>query len=740
MNDATVRVVLCHSVPGRMRVRVPFRLCSPDSALRLQHSLEQRPEVQGITLRPITGSVILLYDSTRITPEQLLHVLSDALVDSSSNPRDTDGRIPSERRRTEAPSTTTRDSFARRLTEVVALTGFVAYTFVRGVVLGSPLAQGPFSLVAGVSAVGALPLLRRAVGDLRQGRPLSLFPFLAGTVTIAIVVGEALTALEVIWILRVGMLLEEYVADRSRRAIREALQVSIRNAFVLVDGAEVEVPVTQLRVGDLLAVHAGERIAADGVVVRGDASVDEALISGRSQPEQRDPGDRVFAGTIVEVGSLVVGVERAGQDTYIARTLEMVEEALRNRAPAERRADVLAARLVRLGSVVTLATLVVTGDLMRTFTVLLVVSCPCATVLAASTAVTAALANAARNAVLVKGGLYLERIGEADSFCFDKTGTVTSDLPHVVAVVPRAPWQRSAEVLALAAAAETHGQHPVARAIVGAARAQGVTPTTDVIPEFVLGRGARARVDQDTVLVGNLRFMEEHGVRATYFRGRSQALLQSGNTVLYVARNGKLQGMIALATTVRSGSEATLGWLRKDGVSELRLITGDEEPVARSVGRALGFDSYDAPLLPDEKADLVDGLVAGGKRVVVVGDGVNDALALSKASVGVAMGAGGAEAAIEAADIALVDSELERLVMLRQLSHRTLRVIEQNYWMATGTNLFGVAMAVTGHLAPVMGGLLHIAHTTAIMANSSRLLRWGAPGLTEGHGAETLPK
>jgi cation-transporting P-type ATPase C len=286
-------------------------------------------------------------------------------------------------------------------------------------------------------------------------------------------------------------------------------------------------------------------------------------------------------------------------------------------------------------------------------------------------------------------------------------------------------------VLALAAAAEIHNEHPIAKSIVQAANSLGIIPEPHAVCDFVLGRGVRAELLGDAILVGNRRFMEEEGVKVGYYNSRAQSAVAKAHTALYVAKNGKVQGMIAVANTVRPRAGEVLNWLRSDGVTTLDMVTGDTESMAASMAESFGFDGYRAALLPEDKGRYVAELQTNGRRIVMVGDGVNDALALSRSHVGIAMGAGGADVAIEAADIALVDSDLERIVKLRQLSHQTLAVVEQNHWLAISTNLMGAALGATGLLSPIMGGLLHIVHTLGILANSKRLQSWEAPGLPD---------
>ncbi len=735
INVTAKKFTIKNRIPGRLRLKIPAIRFSNARANILEDQLLRHELVNRAEARPKSGSLILLFDPDKVGTDTVLGLVRSVLKNLPSP--SLSGVLSGHAAcgldcRTCRPiigPVQRRKSMLGRVVEVVAITLFVGFVLIRKLIFKAPLAQGVFSVVAGVALVGAIPLFRHAVNDLRQGKTMSLFPFLAATCVLSIFVGEAMTALEVIWILRVGMLLEDYVAEQSRRAISEILQVATKDAYILIDGVEVQTPVDQLREGDTLVLHTGEKIPVDGVVLEGEALVDEAHITGRAEPEMRRADDPVFAGTIVQKGVIYIRADRVGDDTYLCRILHLVEDAIENRAPAEKQADILAARLFRLGAFATVATLLLTADPVRAFTVMLVMACPCATVLAASTAVTAALANAARNHLLIKGGLHLEMVGKADSFFFDKTGTITSEIPEVLEVIPRTPQQTEVQVLKTAAIAEIHNEHPMARAVVDAAVARGIALESHAVCEFILGRGVMAKTGGNEILVGNDHFMQDRNIGVKYFQKEAEARVLQGHTVLYVAKNGKLQGVIVVANAVRANAKAVLDWLRQDGASYLFLGTGDTGSVAESLADSLGFDGYQGDLLPEGKADYVEKFEKEGKRVVMVGDGVNDALALSKATVGVAMGAGGAEVAIEAADIALVDSELERLVAMRQLSHRTLLTIEQNYYLATGTNVLGVILGAGGLLSPVMAGMLHIVHTLGILINSSRLLNWEAPGL-----------
>jgi cation-transporting P-type ATPase C len=428
---------------------------------------------------------------------------------------------------------------------------------------------------------------------------------------------------------------------------------------------------------------------------------------------------------VIEVGTIRILAEKVGGATYLSRLVKLVDDSMTESIVAEHRADILARRLTRLGFIMTGATLFLTRDLYRALSVLLIMSCPCATVLAASTALAAALANAARHRIVVKGGSYVEDAATIDTVCLDKTGTVTTEIPEVIDVIPHAAaGQTSSSLLTLAAAVEANSSHPVGRAIVEAARDKGVLSAAHVSGEIVLGRGIRARVNGDRVVVGNLDFMAAQGIDPREFARAIAPYRGGGHTLVCVAKNDRPQGVLIIANHLREGFAEAIQGLRREGVSSFHLISGDSLPATKLVADRLGIESYQAPILPQDKSRYVDELQGAGKRVLMVGDGVNDALAISHATIGVAMGQQGNDVAVETADVVLTTSDPAGLVFLRELSRRTRRTIEQNFWLATGTNLAGAFGGLTGALSPLTGGAVHMAHSAAIFWNSTRLLRW----------------
>ncbi len=707
---------VCHAIPGRLRLKVPAIYRREEEAASLAHWLTLQESISAASAQPVTGSLVISYRG-----EVSLPALLALVAEGVRQLPDLLAATPPWSARLEEVRLEQNDRLAWGIRKLAALTGFLGLNLFKSLVWGAPFS--PAVLTVG-AVVASLPLWSRTLADISNYRLVGLNPLLSTASVLAIATGEAMTALEVIWILDIGEVLEEYVADRSRRAIRDILQVCAKNTVVLTDGREVEMPVQQVQVGDVVVVRAMEKVPVDGIVVAGEALVDQAHFTGCSEPELRREGDPVYAGTIVQDGRIQIRAEKVGEATYLNQIIFLVERSLLLRPQAEKQAELLAVRLSRLGVAATFLALVLTQDLAKVFAVLLVMACPCATILAAATAVSASLANAADHLVLIKGGLYLERFGATDCLCFDKTGTITTGVPEVRQVAWHASLTDYAEVLTLAAVAEYRNPHPLARAVVKKAEEEGLVLANDAVSETILGRGVRTVWGLNTILVGSHAFFLEEGIPTAAFAAQAQDMAGSGLSVLYVAKNQRLLGLIGLAAAVRPELPQVLAWLRQDGVKEIHLVSGDVPALVQRLAREHGFDGFGAALLPEEKAAYVTALTDQGYRVAFVGDGVNDAPALAKAEVGVAMGAGGSETAIATADIALVDDDLRRLIYLRQLSCQTLGIIQQNFLLALATDLLGAGLALTGRLTPMVGGVMHVGHAALISANSGRLLSW----------------
>ncbi|KIX15327.1 heavy metal translocating P-type ATPase [Dethiosulfatarculus sandiegensis] len=719
-----------HSVAGRIRIRIRQKACD----LSLDKAGSSVRDLKGVFLVRINQgcrSLVISYDESQLNPQTILDYLYSltGTLRVVSTAKNTPCKKISKNSCSCLQNSKERPlrKPARRL---LGLSAVGIGVFIRTNLLGLGVAQTLLSPLGLITAAAAIPMILHAWRERKNGK-LSLDGFLGGSIVLAVVMGEAMTALEILWVDSAAGLLTAWITERSRKAISRILDVTSRSTYLLVDGVEVQVPVEEVQVGDTVVLHTGEKVAVDGLIIDGEAMLDESPINGRAEYAAKKKGDEVFAGTFVRSGVIYVRAEKVGDETYLARVLHMVENSLENKAPIQGVADDLAKKLIKIGGFATVGTLLATASFWRAFTVLLVMACPCATVLSASTAISAALNAAARRNILIKGGRYLEEVGRMDTACFDKTGTITTNHPIVAAVSPLSGITAE-EMLYLAASAETHNQHPLARAVTEKAEQMGIVPGRHAVCEYFLGQGVRAELDGSLILVGSAKLMEKYQVSPGKSAADAREMESLGLTVLYVAKDGLLQGVLGLANPSRPEALWMLDQLAESGLKHRMMVTGDAKSSALALCREMGFEKCYYSVMPEQKARIVDDLKAQGLKVMMVGDGINDALALAQADVGVAMGAGGAEVAIEAADIALVNDDLKGVVYVHSLSRATMRVVQQNFWLATGSNLVGVVLGALGMLSPMAAGLLHIVHSLGVLANSSRLLGYETPKAKSG--------
>lgn len=614
---------------------------------------------------------------------------------------------------------TKKESWTRKLVTFSILSGYALYLFISENILGLSIAATPFSLVAGISLIAAIPLLKEAYVDIKN-KKITLHSFMSFTLLLAIFGGEATAAFEIIYILRGGMLLEEYIAEKSKKEIHKLIELDMKKVYILLDDVELEVELCDVKEGDIVVARSGEKIPVDGTILEGNAQIDEAIINGRSEPSLKKEGDEVFSNTYIEKGRVYIKVSATGANTYIARVMSKVEEALAHKSPSELAADKLASRLLKLGTLLTFGTLFATGSLVRAFSVMIVMSCPCATVLAASTAISAGMAKGAKENILIKGGEYLEKVSQSEVFCFDKTGTLTTGKPIIKEIYTKENISEK-ELLTYALLAEGKNTHPIAKAITSYAKSLDIEekelPSCEVYP----GLGVKVQSGDEVILVGNRKLLNNYKISVKSLQSKVQKCLDNAQSIVYIVRGKELLGFLSFEHEVRSGTKQMLEELRKRGVKRLILLTGDEEKVVQSFSSQYGFDEVYSNLMPEQKAQKIQDFKQEYENVVMVGDGVNDTLAMSRSDVAISFACGGSEAAIEVSNIAITDSQPQDIIKLYDLSQKSLRVVEQNYWLGTSTNLIGVALASVGLLSPVAAGAIHIGHTVGIMTNSSKL-------------------
>jgi Cd2+/Zn2+-exporting ATPase/Cu+-exporting ATPase len=570
----------------------------------------------------------------------------------------------------------------------------------------------PFPIGIALVIAGGWPVYRNVVRAILKRQIISHTVMTLGVLA-ALAVGEWVTAAIVVVFMRVGEYVESFTTESARRAVKELTAIAPQTARVERDRAEIEVPVGEVKVSEIVIVRPGEKIPVDGEVLSGQATIDQAAITGESMPVEVSNGSRVFAATIAKLGSLRVKTLRIGADTTFGRVVKLVEEAEANRADVQRFADKFSAYYLPIVAGIGALTFLISRNPLATAAVL-VVACSCSIALATPVAMLASIGGSAKRGLLIKGGKYLEMLARADIVLVDKTGTLTLGQPQITDIIPLNGLSTS-DILVLAASAERYSEHPLAEAVRAAARTQNIALLEPKNFEAIPGMGIRAEIQGRLVTLGN-----RHLIPSAKSLSIAQQLEDKGKTLLFMTRNDELAAIIAASDTLRPEVPSALKELRSLGVKQIELLTGDNERTASSLAEKLGVD-YRANLLPELKIEIVKEYQSKGHTVVMIGDGVNDAPALAQADVGIAMGAAGADVAVEAAHVTLMREDWTLVPEVISIARRTMDIIKMNLAFTAVYNVVGLGLAAFGFLPPVLAAAAQSLPDIGILANSARL-------------------
>jgi Zn2+/Cd2+-exporting ATPase len=583
--------------------------------------------------------------------------------------------------------------------------------------------------VASVSAlVGAIvlgyPIVWTAVKDIYRGL-LSINELVAIAVLAAFASGDYKTAGVVAFFMLLGEIIETRTAEGARASIESLIKLTPTKARRLTAQGEEEVAARDLAIGDLIRVRPGDNVAADGVIVNGQGSFNQATITGESLPADKKPGDEVFAGTQNLTGVLEIKVSRAGQETTLGRVRELILAAEKTKLPIMKIVDQYMGFYTPLVLVIAALVWVFTGKTHGLNNVISVIifSCPCAFILATPTAMVAALSAAARLGILIKNVADIELAAKINAFVFDKTGTLTTGELAVSRLAPLGDT-KPAELLRVAASAERYSNHPTAKALVQLAGEAGVPLIEPKDFSEAAGRGIKAQLDGSPVLVGRAQWLRDNGIKEDLLKSVDLNEAE-GWSLIFVAQGGRCLGWVGLQDQTRAEARESLTELKHSGVRRISMVSGDRQPVATRVAQEIGCEEARGECLPQNKVEFVRGIKAKGYNVAVVGDGVNDAPALAAGDIGIAMGAAGSEVAIHSATIALMNNDLRRLPFLVKLSRSTRSVINQNFLFGVIFIIGGMTLAALGKVPPVVAAAMHTAGSLIVVFNSARLVRKG---------------
>ena len=575
----------------------------------------------------------------------------------------------------------------------------------------------PFDAAWAAILLCGVPILMEAIIGLITAFDIKADVLVSLALIASVCIGEDFAAGEVAFIMQLGALLEDLTVAKARAGIEKLVHLTPQTARVIIDGTEKIIPAQQVKVGDVIRVLPGETVAVDGIILSGQTSVNQAVMTGESLPVDKSAGDEVSSGTVNQFGAFEMRAAKVGEDSSIQRMIKLVQSADAGKAKIVGLADRWATWIVVIALSAAGLTWAFTGEIIRAVTIL-VVFCPCALVLATPTAIMAAIGNSTKHGFLVREGDALERLSAVTKITFDKTGTLTYGTPQVTAVKSVSKFTEE-EVYAFAAAAEQLSEHPLGKAIL---RCYGKKPAACDHFKMDPGEGVSATVDGKLVKAGNLKLLKGITLSKTLAKEAGKYLME-GSTVTYVAIDGILAGYIVLSDTVREESRDMVAALERIGVQPV-LLTGDNQNAARTIADQLGIRQVYAGCLPEDKLRHIGAYQENGDAVCMIGDGINDAPALKKANVGIAMGGVGSDIAVDAADIALVDDEIRELPHLLSLSKRMMTTIKVNLTFSMGLNFLAIALAITGLLGPVIGALVHNAGSVLVILNSALLLNW----------------
>lgn len=535
----------------------------------------------------------------------------------------------------------------------------------------------------------------------------------------SVITGEYFAAGEVALIMQIGSLLEDHTSGKAEEGIEKLIRLTPQTAHVIRNGVESEIPAEQVAIGDKVRVLAGEMIPVDGLITEGETTIDQSVMTGESIPVDKKAGDRVFSGSVNQYGTFLMTAEKESGDSSLQRMIRLAEEAKAYEAPVVTLANKWATWLVTAAFACAVVTWLFTGEFMRAVTVL-VVFCPCAFILATPTAVLAGIGNAAKYGIIIRSGSALEKFSKIKRAAFDKTGTLTYGRPQVTKTVSLVDSYSERDILRIAASAEKLSEHPLGKAIVRAYDGP-ILEAADF--KIAAGRGISAVAEGRHVLAGNADYMTAEGIDISKAEQKAASAFAEGATVIYLSVDSRLAGFLTLADTLKEDSAVTVRRLKDSGVIPM-LLTGDNERAAESIALKVGISEVKADLLPEEKMEIIKRCSGKGEPVSMIGDGVNDALALTAADAAVAMGVIGSDIAIESADAVLVSDDIKRIPYLFRLTKKVMQKIKANIVAAMIINITAVILSAAGILNPITGALWHNCGSVFVVVNAAMLLRY----------------
>ena len=713
--------MVLHSIPGRIRIGCRALRYLGEYEEEIENRLTNDYAVSSTMLTSVTENIVIEFNPDKTSSKEVLENTENIIglfstVAYKLDKEEQSQQTVQERRLQEEP-----------INEMLMRIGINALTILIGFILKPSPPETFLQKFTNMNALTALslskPIFKSGFNALRYHRRPNADTLSAAAIMASLISGKSASSLTIILLADIAELLTAYTMEKTRSAIKGMLSIEDQTAWkVMENGKEVRVPLSEIAPDDLIAVHTGDKVPVDGTVNEGEASVDQASLTGEFMPSVKSKQDKVYAGSTIKTGNLIVKAERVGDDRAISRIVHMGEEAQSRKAPIQAYADRFSAQFIPVNFLLSFIVYLITRSPTRALN-MLIIDYSCGVRLSTATAFAAAICRAASQGVLVKGGNFIEMLNDSDTLILDKTGTITEGRPKVVSIHPASGNHTGTkEIVQYAAACEETTNHPIALAILHKAREMGWAIPDHSNIDVILGKGVETTVEGQKIRVGSESFMIESGIPVAVSEQTIQNMTHKGENVVYVGKGEKMIGVIGIQDSLREDMKKTLNRLRRMGYDDIILLTGDVEEHANKVAAKMTVDSYKAQVLPEDKAEMVLRKQARGNSVVMVGDGVNDAPALAYADVGVSLGRGSTEISIETADVAINSNNPLYLPGIIGLSQKTMETVKQNFMTAIVVNSVGLMLASMGVLPVFWAAVLHNATTIAVVVNSGRIL------------------
>ena len=728
-NDNLLTCEIVHRLRGRIRIKSKaFKYVGNSLKLEIEKHLLQVRYIKSVEISLITGTILIYFEDVSLSDQNLINLIQNTLnshifeICKNEKIEKSSKYVIERKLQEESPK-----EIVKKIIATAGLLGYnlffkskstVALTGIRKFLNYNTLS----------TLVLAMPVLKNGINSLIKNKRPNADTLSSSAIISSILLGKESAALTIMFLEEVSELLTVYTMEKTRGAIKDMLSVGENYVWKEISEDNVKrVPIEEIKKDDIIVVQTGEKISVDGKIIRGEALIDQSSITGEYMPIKKSVEDDVYAGTIVKNGNISIIAEKVGDDRTVSRIIKLVEDANSNKADIQNYADTFSAQLIPLNFILAGIVYVSTRSLTKAMS-MLVIDYSCGIRLSTAVAFSAAINTAAKNGILVKGSNFIEELSKAETVIFDKTGTITEGKPKVQSIEIFDNSISENEIIGLAGAAEEQSSHPLATSIMSEIKDRGIEIPKHNKIKTVVSRGVETKIGKGkeavTIRVGSKKYMLENNIDLTLATNAERGIYSRGEIGLYVAQDEKIIGLIGVSDPPRENIKKAINRLRNYGVDDIVLLTGDLRQQAETIASRMSMDSYESELLPEDKAKNILKFQSKGSNVIMIGDGVNDAPALSYANVGVALGGTRTDVAMEAADITITQDNPLLVPGVIGLSKSTVKTIKENFAMVIGLNTFALVLGATGILAPIYASVLHNSTTILVVMNSLKLLKY----------------